>query len=504
MMRRMLKPGAFFADYKIDDKLGNGSYATVYKATDIETGGRSVALKVIHEYLAYDLQRFIREVEAVVRVDHPNVVKIYRRGQAATGELFIAMQLIEGGDLKQHLEQRDLVFEELLEVLGGAASGIDACHSCAVFHRDLKPANIMVSGDRRGVLTDFGIAKGPTLRDLTPQGAVHGTLDYLAPELFRPGTTADAKSDLYSFGVVVYEALTGSQPTPLPTHLNDAQRVIAVRDWHKDDKPIERPSARNPALDPALDAPILAALRRRADDRPRSATAYLAGVLAAIRATDLHETPTTKVRPSARRWVRPAAALIATCALSAGAVVAATGDGQSSNLPRSGQETKSSASGRPPTTKSDSSESASVFETQTYVRIDRRGSRTWQTTVQARPEDQVDVMIRFRNAGMTPMDDVAIASNLPDHLAYVSRSSWVTGGSYRAGRTAVADGVTTGGVTLRAWSPGQTGLFGFSARLDPSRAFPKLGAYNLRVVGIVRALGTDEFYNTAKVLVRVE
>lgn len=301
MMPSMLQPGERFEDYEIVGELGSGGFATVYEAVDLGTAGRPVALKVIHEYLAYDPQRFEREVAAIARVEHAHVVPIYRSGQAADGQLFIAMRLIKGRALREHFDDRDLELDEMLGALEGVAAAIDACHADGVFHRDIKPGNVMVASDGRGVLADFGIAKGPALNQLTDDGLVRGTADYLAPEMFTDVARADEKTDLYAFGVVVYEAFTGALPMPSTPGLDGHQRAFAIAGRHARKAPVRRPSELNPVLEATIDAPILAALEYRPERRPDSATEYLEKVLEVAAALDLHESPTTKIAPSRRR-----------------------------------------------------------------------------------------------------------------------------------------------------------------------------------------------------------
>lgn len=292
----MLQEGDRFGGYRIKKKLGQGGFATVYAAEQLSVG-REVALKVIHEHLAYDPERFEREVKALVSVRDDHVVTVHDGGRTSDGQLFLSMTLISGSDLKTRLAARDLAGAELVRVLRGVAQAIDACHGAGILHRDIKPRNVMVDDRGRGILVDFGIAKGPALIDLTPTNVVMGTPEYLAPELFD-STEASRASDIYSFGCLVYEAFVGSVPLPT-TKAADPQQKIAALKRQRATHGIARPSVRNHRLDPSTDGPILAALAAEPSRRPASAVSYLAPVIDAM-APDPADTVRIRARPEPR------------------------------------------------------------------------------------------------------------------------------------------------------------------------------------------------------------
>ncbi|WP_038058193.1 protein kinase domain-containing protein [Thermus amyloliquefaciens] len=207
--------------YEILEKVGVGGMATVYKAKDKKTG-RLVALKVPQERFVGDprfVRRFHREAEVLAKMDHPNIVKVYDHGQV-DGVHFIAMEFLEGEGLDKLIEERRLSLRQAAAILARVADALRHIHAQGIVHRDIKPGNIMVlkgalredGVDPRGVrLMDFGIAAGKVLTRLTITGARIGTPVYMSPEQAK-GQKLDHRSDIYSLGIVLYEALTGQPP----------------------------------------------------------------------------------------------------------------------------------------------------------------------------------------------------------------------------------------------------------------------------------------------------
>jgi len=202
-----------FGRYEILDKLGEGAMGIVYRAKDAALG-RVVALKVLSSEFGVEDElhkRFEREAEAIGRLNHPNIVQVYDLGEA-DGHLYMAMELLEGEDLRHLIERRvDVPLADRVRILHEICEGLGYAHSRGVVHRDIKPANILVSSSGRVKILDFGLARVATRQTITRRGVILGTPDYMSPEQAM-GTQVDPRSDIFSAGGVFYEFLTLQKP----------------------------------------------------------------------------------------------------------------------------------------------------------------------------------------------------------------------------------------------------------------------------------------------------
>ncbi|MHC4941057.1 MAG: protein kinase domain-containing protein [Planctomycetota bacterium] len=218
--------GQEIAQYRITDKLGEGGMGAVYRAEDTKLG-RPVALKFLPPEMAADpsaRRNLLKEAQVASRLNHPNIATIYE--VCDTGDMpFIAMELVEGESLKEILDREALSTNRLLDILRQIADGLEAAHASDVLHRDLKPANVMVDSNARVKILDFGLAvmagrerapdeePGAFLTRSRTAWSSGGTVPYMPPEQLR-GQTTDARGDVFSFGVLLFECLSGTYPFP--------------------------------------------------------------------------------------------------------------------------------------------------------------------------------------------------------------------------------------------------------------------------------------------------
>ncbi len=257
--------------YQIRSRIARGGMATVYLATDLRLE-RRVAVKVMHGHLADDAafrERFIREARSAARLAHPNVVAVFDQGEDSD-MAYLVMEYLPGITLRELLqEHRVLTTEQTLDILEAVLGGLTAAHRAGIVHRDLKPENVLLADDGRIKIGDFGLARAVSANTATG-AALLGTIAYLSPELVTRGI-ADARSDIYAVGIMMYEMLTGEQPykgeQPVQIAYQHANSVVPA------------PSGRNPRVPAELDELVQWATARKPEDRPADARVLLDQVL---------------------------------------------------------------------------------------------------------------------------------------------------------------------------------------------------------------------------------
>jgi serine/threonine-protein kinase len=239
----------------------------VFKAQR-QPDGETVALKVLKKALMRDdtfRRRFVHEGRAAQEVRHKHLVAIVDAGEFE-GRQYLAVAYVQGRSLNERIkEEGPLPVEDVLDIIAGVGSGLDALHDRGLFHRDVKSANVLLDEAGIAMLTDFGLAKGRAYTVLTKAGQVLGTLDYLAPELIR-GEHATTASDIYALGSLVFECLTGAPPFAGKPMYELGVAILEV--------PPPDPSTLRPELPPSLSWATVQALEKDPARRPTSATAY--------------------------------------------------------------------------------------------------------------------------------------------------------------------------------------------------------------------------------------
>jgi serine/threonine-protein kinase len=260
--------------YQVGRRLARGGMATVYEALDTRLE-RTVAIKVMHSTLAADpafVSRFIREARSAARLSHPNIVAVYDQGTDGDAT-FLAMEYVDGVTLRDVLRQRGaLNVADALAIMEQILGALAAAHRGGIVHRDVKPENVLLTSDGRVKVADFGLARAVTgagsVSTLTGN-VIIGTVAYLAPELVERGV-ADARSDVYAAGIVLFEMLTGAKP-----YVGDSPIQVAFRHVHET---VPAPSTLVPDLPRELDVLVARATARSPQERLHDASAMLEAV----------------------------------------------------------------------------------------------------------------------------------------------------------------------------------------------------------------------------------
>jgi serine/threonine protein kinase len=311
--RQRLCPGMQIGLYRLESQIGAGGMGFVYRALDTKLN-RPVAIKFLPDDLADAAarRRFQREAQMASSLNHPHIVTVHDVGEFE-GRQYLVTEFVDGGTLKEWAQRERRGWREVFELLVGVADGLAAAHDAGILHRDIKPANILISKSGYAKLADFGLAKLAELPaprettrtmtdELTRRGTVVGTIPYMSPEQ-ASGRTLDARSDIFSFAIVLYQMLTGRRPFEGATDLEILQRII-----HGTPQPL------GDELPTAVRATLEKALAKDPDQRFQSMRDMVAEMRRLMRQSlDLSPVPSTFRRPSPPRlkWVVWAVAALA-------------------------------------------------------------------------------------------------------------------------------------------------------------------------------------------------
>ncbi|WP_016696879.1 protein kinase domain-containing protein, partial [Actinoalloteichus spitiensis] len=257
--------------YRVESVLARGGMSVVYRGVDTRLE-RPVAIKVMDHRFSADrtfVERFVREARAAARLHHPAIVAVHDQGveRAPTEDhVFLVMELVDGGTLRELLRRDgELPVPLALSVLEPVLSALGAAHEAGMVHRDVKPENILIGPNDAVKVADFGLVRAVSDAKLTSDSTILGTVAYLSPEQVETGIT-DARGDVYSAGIVLYETLTGRPP-----YTGDNPLSVAYRHVNSDVPP---PSEAVPGIPPALDELVLRATSRDPAHRPANAAAF--------------------------------------------------------------------------------------------------------------------------------------------------------------------------------------------------------------------------------------
>lgn len=307
--------GRTLGRYRLIEKAGVGGMAQVYKAYQPDLD-RYVAVKILHPRLTADEDfsaRFRREARSIAALEHPHIVRVYDF-DTEEDVAFLVMEYLEGTSLGERLRDLDcrgevMPLEEVARIVDSLAAALDHAHARGTIHRDLKPSNVMITSEERIVLTDFGLARMIDATTVTGNGGTLGTPAYMSPEQGM-GEPGNARSDIYSLGVLLYQLVTGQVPF-------DANTPYAVILKHIT-APLPSPRSIRPELPEAIERVIFKAMAKEPDDRFETAGELAQALHLALATSADHQLPSPTASwswRSARRWVLATAAVLAVVAL---------------------------------------------------------------------------------------------------------------------------------------------------------------------------------------------
>jgi tRNA A-37 threonylcarbamoyl transferase component Bud32/tetratricopeptide (TPR) repeat protein len=306
--------GRTISHYRIIAKLGEGGMGVVYRAEDT-TLKRDVALKFLHPEMTRDPEakaRFLQEARAAAALNHPNICTVHEIGDAE-GQTFIAMALIEGESLKDRIERGPLRLSDAVDLALQVSEGLAAAHKKGIVHRDMKPANVMVTAEGRARIMDFGLAKSRGQARLTRTGTTTGTIAYMSPEQSR-GEDVDHRTDIWSFGVMLYEMVTGRRP-----FAGDYEQAVIYAIANAEPEPV---TGLRTGVPMELERIVRKAMAKRAEERYQHADDVIADLKSLKRELDSGTATVSAIAAAPSKRRAGAAAAWRWAAVAAFAVVA--------------------------------------------------------------------------------------------------------------------------------------------------------------------------------------
>lgn len=293
-----LREGEIVGPYQVVNQLGQGGMASVYKAYHAKLD-RYVAIKVLHQAFKEDpdfIARFEREAQIVAKLEHPHIVPVYDYSEHE-GQPYLVMKFVEGRTLKRVLSEGPLPLEGIMSIMGSVADALTYAHQKGVLHRDIKPSNILIDSGGVPYLTDFGLARIAQAGASTMSAdMILGTPQYISPEQAAGSGALDARTDIYSLGVILYEMVVGRVPY-------NADTPYAIVHKHIYDE-LPRPSSINPEIPPAVEGVLVRALAKQPQERYASAVQMIDAFRRAAQQSGLIELDPQRDRQAERRFAQ--------------------------------------------------------------------------------------------------------------------------------------------------------------------------------------------------------